>query len=257
LAHTPEAVQAFKLKMIAGGAGPATQRRTLAVLSAVLRKAVELNRIATNPVATVRKPSAKRARLVHPLRPEIVESLIVQMPTERDALMVALMAYGGLRPGEAVALEGADIGERSMSISRALKLDGTGETKTGARRIVPIPRELARHLAGLPDGPLFVSRAGPWTTTTFRNWRRRVWQPAADAAGIGTLTITRDEAGRVTATSYTGARPYDLRHTCASTLLRDGTDPIRVASIMGHSPQVLFSTYAHVIAELPVSEEAA
>jgi site-specific recombinase XerD len=58
--------------------------------------------------------------------------------------------------------------------------------------------------------------------------------------------ITKSEDGK---RSYTGARLYDLRHCAASTMLANGVDPVRVAQYMGHSPAVLFSTYAHVIAE--------
>ena len=49
---------------------------------------------------------------------------------------------------------------------------------------------------------------------------------------------------------YEGPSPKYLRHSCASLLLSEGRNPIEVAEIMGHSPQVLFSTYAHVISEL-------
>ena len=36
----------------------------------------------------------------------------------------------GLRPGEALALEGADVATKTISVTRALKLDGPGDTKT-------------------------------------------------------------------------------------------------------------------------------
>ena len=53
-----------------------------------------------------------------------------------------------------------------------------------------------------------------------------------------------------TTRSYTGAVPYDLRHTFASLMFHEQRNPLEIAEMMGHSPQVLFSTYAHVIAEL-------
>ena len=50
--------------------------------------------------------------------------------------------------------------------------------------------------------------------------------------------------------SYVGPRPYDLRHSFASLQLAAGTSPLEVADMLGHGPQILFNTYAHVIAEL-------
>jgi integrase len=46
------------------------------------------------------------------------------------------------------------------------------------------------------------------------------------------------------------AVPYDLRHRFASLMFHEQRKPLEIADMMGHSPQVLFSTYAHVIAEL-------
>lgn len=47
-----------------------------------------------------------------------------------------------------------------------------------------------------------------------------------------------------------GPRPYDLRHSCASYLLRANDDLLYVASRLGHSLKVLSDTYAHEIAEV-------
>jgi integrase len=62
-----------------------------------------------------------------------------------------------------------------------------------------------------------------------------------------------------TADPPTGATPYDLRHSFASLMFHEQRNPLEIADMMGHSPQVLFSTYAHVIAELrgaaPISAE--
>lgn len=48
-----------------------------------------------------------------------------------------------------------------------------------------------------------------------------------------------------------GLRPYDLRHTFVSQLLRDPAySRVEVAAQAGHSLQIQDRTYAHVIAEL-------
>lgn len=109
---------------------------------------------------------------------------------------------------------------------------------------------LADDLAGVSEGGLiFPGHDGkPWTPTAYRNWRERVWQPACEAVGIGTITTTK--VNGKTKRSYTGPVPYDLRHSFASLMFHEQRNPLEIAEMMGHGPQVLFSTYAHVIAEL-------
>ncbi len=249
LAHQPEIVQEFKAEMVAEGVGDPTIKRTLAVLSGVLGKAVEWNRISTNPVSTVRKPSAKRSRVVRPLVPEVVERLRSAMSGAMDRTLVSVLAYSGVRPGEALALEDADVGVKTISVTRALKLDGPGDTKTHKGRTVSLLSSLADDLAGIPGGLIFPGHDGtPWTRSAYSNWRQRVWQPACQSVGIGTITTTKIDGK--TRRSYTGAVPYDLRHTFASLMFHEQRNPLEIADMMGHSPQVLFSTYAHVIAEL-------
>jgi len=234
VANDPEVIQEFKAILTAEGVGAPTIKRTLAVVSAVLGKAVVWNRITRNPVATVRKPSAKRQRAIVPLAPKTVELLRAAMSSGRDQKLVSVIAYGGLRIGEALALEGADVGLKGIHVARALKLDGVGDTKTHKERLVPLLAPLAEDLGGIDDELLFPGHDGePWTTTAFRNWRRRVWQPACVAVGIGEITIT--ESGQK---SYNGPSPKYLRHSCASLLLAEGRNPIEVAETMGHSPQV-------------------
>jgi hypothetical protein len=57
------------------------------------------------------------------------------------------------------------------------------------------------------------------------------------------------------------ARPYNCRHSFVSLHLRAGASPLEVAKWAGHSPQVMYETYASVIDELtgepvlPVEEQ--
>ena len=56
---------------------------------------------------------------------------------------------------------------------------------------------------------------------------------------------------RRTLRRYEGPRPYDLRHTAASLLLRDPDYSLaEVADFLGHDVATLSQHYAHIIAEL-------
>jgi integrase len=71
-----------------------------------------------------------------------------------------------------------------------------------------------------------------WTDTAYRNWRKRVFAPAAKAVGLD------------------NARPYDLRHGLASLLFAEGRNPAEIAELMGHSIETLLGTYVGAMEEL-------
>lgn len=238
LAGQPEILQGWKAKLLSNGTGEATVRKALAIVSAVLGKAVEWNRIPHNPALSVKKPSGKRKRLVQAFAPATIESLRDSLSL-RDATLVSVLAYCGLRPGEALALTWADIGKQTIVVDKAIADGEQTGTKTGNLRVAELPSAVAGDLAvwkeytGQDVGLIFPGYNGvPWSKSTYANWRRRVYQPAMLALGIRQTV------------------PYDLRHTCASLLATEQRNPLEAAALMGHSPQVYLSTYAHVIAEL-------
>ena len=96
----------------------------------------------------------------------------------------------------------------------------------------PVARELAElYLAqGRPafDRLVFPDAAGG--PLRRQNWRRRVWMPALEQAGVPYF------------------RSYDLRHTCATLLLYEGRTLNEVAVHLGHAdPGLTARTYAHVM----------
>jgi integrase len=69
---------------------------------------------------------------------------------ERDATLISLLAYAGLRPQEVLALRWSDIRDRTLLIEKAS--DGQGgikSTKTQHSRTVRLLGPLADDLAGV------------------------------------------------------------------------------------------------------------
>ena len=131
----------------------------------------------------------------------------------RDAVLVSVLAYAGLRPGEALGMRWGDVRERTILVERAVSLGEFRTTKTGQTRAVrmlsPVAQDLAewRLRCGRPgDKVLLFPRddGAPWTTHDWANWRRRTFGTALAGAGVE------------------HARPYDLRHSFASLLLAEG-----------------------------------
>jgi integrase len=210
----------------------------LAILQGILERAVEWQRISVNPVRVIQKPVVRRLRTIRALPPAVVEEIRSGLEP-RDATLVSVLAYSGLRPGEALALTWEDIGERAINVDKALALGEEKDTKNRRTRQVVLLAPLKTDLqewelaSGRREGLVFPMRDGrPWTDTAYRNWRRRNFARAAQAAGIE------------------HPRPYDLRHSFASLLFAERRNPAEIAEQMGHNLQTLLSTYVRVIEEL-------
>jgi len=79
--------------------------RELTLLQGVLQRACEWERLSSNPARAVRKPSPTRRRSVRPLAPETVETMrhwLLRRDLVRDATLVSVLAYAGLRPSPRV-----------------------------------------------------------------------------------------------------------------------------------------------------------
>ncbi len=239
---TPAVVARLNADLTKDGVGSATIHKALAIVSGMFRHAVIWDRVDRNPVREIKLPRATRQRFVRPLAPVTVEAMrarLLEAEQLRDATLLAVLAYAGLRPEEARALRWEDVGERTIRVERAAAGSTVKETKTGeirtVRLLAPLARDVGlwRERCGVPaSGLVFpTSRGTVWTDFDWRNWRRRVYRPTAEGVGL------------------TGSRPYDLRHSFASLLIHEGVSVIEVARQVGNSPDVTLTTYAHVFEE--------
>ena len=227
---TPPIVRDFIARMQKAGTGDPTIVKTCTVLQSMFRQAVEDGLVDRNPVVGVKKPSQRRTRVPDVVPPRIVEAIRAQLEP-RDATLVSVLAYAGLRPeSEAVTLTWSQVGERTLAIPASAK-------RGGRDRHIPILAPLAEDLAawrGQTRGRSLVFPHGPggWSRDDWRNWLRRVYKPAAVTAGLPSTTRARD-----------------LRGSFASLLIFSGLNVVEVAQQLGHSPSMCLDTYAGVFAE--------
>jgi integrase len=242
---TPQTIARFRADLEASGVGIEAIRKTMTMLQGVLQRAVEWGRVPTNAVKITRKPPKPHRPAVQAIPPTLIEVMRARLIEEdklRDATLLSLLAYAGLRPQEALALESRHVRERTLLVERALS-DGQLKALKNRRQprtvelLAPLREDLAawRAAQGEPPAtaPVFPSHAGTfWRASDWRNWRKRSYKPVAEAVGIN------------------GARPYDLRHAFASLLIYEGRlSVVDIAAQLGHNPTVCLDTYAHVMAE--------
>jgi integrase len=218
--------------------GTATVDAVKRLLHRTLEVALEEDRITRNPVHGVRVEKAPR-RDPRFLSVEEVATIASEVP-DRFRALVWTLALAGLRIGEASALRVRNVTETSIRVVEASpEVAGrkiNGPTKTGQSRTVDIPVELRTMLADhlntygnrfAPESYVFTGPdGGQIRQNTFR---RRVFQPAAERAGI-TPTPT----------------VHDLRHTAASLMASHGFTLLEAAGQLGHGATTMTARYSHV-----------
>ena len=241
---TPDVIARWQADRLSAGGGPVAVRGALKLLGSILQRAVEAQHIETNPVRAVRGAPLPRKAEVRPLAPSEIERMRAAA-SPRDATLISVLAYAGLRPGEALALRWGDVRAKTLLVERAIALGIEKDTKTGAHRTVrllaPLEADLRdwRMRTGRPPQQALIfpaRKGGPWSESTYRSWRRNTFRRTLRAAGIER------------------ARPYDLRHSFASLLLHEGASVIKVARQLGHDARLTLQTYGHVIDELDGKE---
>jgi integrase len=197
---------------------------------AILRHAQERGMIPAVPDV----PRMKMARDDQEAEVEVLdladaERVIEAMP-EPERSVAQLMLWTGLRPSEAVALRPDDDMGAQLSIRR------TAVTHTGGEN-APKTR-LGRRDVDVVSGAREALDRMDWTAErTYRRLSDR-WRGALAKARVPYVPLKT------------------LRHTNASLRLAAGQSVPYVAQQMGHAPEVLLSTYSHVIRKLGTSQAA-
>jgi len=230
--------------------GPSQARHAFRVLSMVLEWCVP-RRIPVNPARGVKLPVRPEAEHVY-LSYEQVEALAnasaglrtkYDRPTAGAGInkaLILLLAYTGLRWGEAAALRVGriDLARRRVRVAVTFYEVGgeqlEGLPKTGKRRTVSFPASLVPVLRPLVDGRdkndlVFTTARG--LSLRANNWRVREFNAAVNAAGL----------------TAEGLTPHKLRHTAASLAIAAGADVKVVQQMLGHADaSMTLNVYGHL-----------
>lgn len=213
--------------------GATTIIRSYGVLAGILDDSVKAGRLRTNPARGVENLPRKTAKRRVYLAAEDVHRLAAESG-EHQAL-VYVLAFCGLRWGEAIALRVRDVQflkRRLVVHDNAVQL-GTDfdETLTKSRkeRSVPVPGFVLERLSEQCKGR-------DRTALVFGDGTHYLPRPKS-ARGWFAGAVTRSEVQSIT--------PHDLRHTCASLAISVGSNVLALSRMLGHSdPSVTLRVYA-------------
>jgi integrase len=225
------AVQQWVSEMTTGdGAGRkpkagATVIRNYGVLAAILDEAVKDRRLLSNPARGVSLPrKAKKAHiyLSH-------EQVHLMASESKYPALVLVLAYSGLRWGEAIGLRVKDLDmlkRRFLVTENAVEVGSrivVGTPKNHKRRSVPFPKFLAEMLAQQCAGKhrddlVFAGMDGGYMRSARVHEDNMSWFAGA---------VKRSGIPRIT--------PHDLRHSAASFAVSAGANVKAVQKMLGHS----------------------
>lgn len=209
---------------------PGSVRKIVNVLSGGLQLAVDDGRIPANPASRLKLPKQTKRRkqfLTHEQVAQLAAAIDAKTSGHGFGLLVLVLAYTGLRWGEAAGLRVGDVDfvRRRFEVrTTMIEVNGYLQESTPKNyqaRSIPVPlfilQRLEIHTAGKPvDARVFVSsKAG--AVLRNRTFRRGWFDEAAEQIGLPGLT------------------PHELRDTCASLAVSAGANVMALQRMLGHS----------------------
>lgn len=207
-----------------------TRRSRQVMLKSLFKAAVDLHVIAENPIAKMKyAPKSKEPKRLRTFTQDEIQIYLDQGATSQVNVLVCICALTGLRAGEVLGLQWADVDLVNAEIHvnkqyKAIGKDtyGFGTVKNAhGNRTLHIPPTLCKILAEYKRGAVLYMDG---RLTNLRN-------PGA--------------LNRYVARMTPGHSPHDFRHTFATTMLAKGVDVRTVAALLGDTVLTVEATYLH------------
>lgn len=233
-------VEALYAAMRKAGTSNVVQAKVASVMQRAIAVAIRRGRYHfTNPFTLVEKP-AHKPKTRHTLTPAEARRFLNAAGRDEYQALWVLLLTSGLRLGEALGLQWADVDLKggSIAVTRGLRevngasTIGSLKTETSKRRI-EIGRlavdALRRHRAKTKAKSPFVFVTAQGTHPKRSNLRQRHFEPICMKAKVADLTI------------------HGLRHSMTSLAIAQGISPKVVAERLGHSTvRLTLDRYSHV-----------
>ncbi|UVL59262.1 tyrosine-type recombinase/integrase [Pseudomonas sp. B21-032] len=230
---------------------PGVKRNALVKLSTILRSAVIDGLISRNPAEALQLPKRTKKE-IDPFTLEEANQITARLyehphwPSQIYAAFFEFVFFSGVRLSEGLALrwDAVDLEKKVTHVKRTVALGEVVErTKTGKDRFVLLNE---RALHALEFAREYAERRrkgkGRVTESPF------IFPPSKNAEYVRQTSDLHHQWRPVL--KELGIRyrpPYNCRHTYATICLMSGLNPAFISQQLGHSVQMLLSTYARWI----------
>ena len=250
LAHMPiDAISPVLMRKIVNGiewTSPVRRKNAVRLVTSLFNQAVSDELIQRNPARSIPATRVVKREL-DPFSRAEADAVIAKLYEVTSGLQAIYACffefsfYTGMRPGEAMALRWSEVDTRNRT-ARVCRIRLYGKiqerTKTKTSREVLLNDQALQAL----------EKARPLTAA------RSDYVFAPEGSGDKSELYVRSETGpkrywllALRKLGMRHRRMYDTRHTYATMCLMAGMNPAFIASQLGHSVQILLSTYARWI----------
>lgn len=225
------------------------KRASISRINALFKSAIHDEVIERNPAASIQLPLRVK-KIVEPFSSSEAEAIIAWMRSNfRESAQIytayfEFAFYSGMRTGEMMALrwDEVDMAKRTAHVCRIVVGGKVEErTKTKYTRVVMLN---SRALSALADARMIadaraVQRRRKVVASPY------VFHPSGKSEHmLGSSTPGAHFAHALKGLGIKPRSQYNCRHTYATMCLMAGMNPAFIAGQLGHSLQVLLSTYA-------------
>jgi integrase len=253
-ALTSDHVRGLYREKLDSGLAPRSVLHIHRTLSKALKQGTDDGLIPRNAAASVKPPQPYREEM-HPLSRDQVRTFLDTVKGDRMEALYVLAITAGLRQGELLALKWEDVDfegtNPTLQVRRSLS-----ETR-GCRSFVTPKSGHGRHLR-LSERAVSALRAHRKRQLEERVRKAGLWQdhglifPYEVGTPMSGRNLYRAFKIRVKRASLPQTlRFHDLRHTCATLLLRQGVNPKFIQELLGHADiSLTLNTYSHVLPDM-------
>ena len=254
-ALTPAHVRGLYREKLDAGLAPRSVLHIHRTLSKALKQATDDGLIPRNAAVSV-KPPRSRSEEMQPLSRNQVQTFLDTVRGDRMEALYVLAVTAGLRQGELLALKWEDVDlegtNPTLEVRRSLS-----ETRGCRSFVTPKSSGRGRHLR-LSRRAVSALRAHRKRQLEERVRKAGLWEdhglvfPSEVGTPMSGRNLYRAFKIRVKRASLPQTlRFHDLRHTCATLLLRQGVNPKFVQELLGHADiSLTLNTYSHVLPDM-------
>jgi integrase len=250
---TPAHVRSLYRAKLDAGLAPRSVLHIHRTLSKALKQATDDGLIPRNVAGLVKPPRPQREEL-WPLDREQVRTLFEAASASGDRLeaLYVVAVTTGMRRGELQGLkwEDLDLEAGTLQVRRTLSEPKGGwifeAPKSGKGRSVRLTRKAILALREHRKRQLEerMQRAGLWSD-------HGLVFPSAIGTPMSGGNLNRSFKALLKRADLPAARFHDLRHTCATLLLRQGVNPKFVQELLGHADiSLTLNVYSHILPDM-------
>lgn len=249
---TPSDIQELEARLLANGMAPKGVAGVHGVISGAFKYALRMEKVWRNPAKAIPPPTTARKEVEPPVISR-VKGILNQAEREEHPLFACLhlIAYSGLRRGEALGLRHQDL---DLELGTNFIVQTISRSVEKGIIVEPTKTAAGRRVLDIDDITVNVLRAHIGRQLLYRMELGEAYQdngllfPGPLGEPLNPMKLTRAFQGLAKKQGIERAKLHNLRHFHASVMLQSGASLLLVSRRLGHaSISTTGDVYGHLL----------